>query len=276
MKVHYQIGFVGMGVLLALNTTYAGLVAQYLFNEGSGTTVANSGSAGSSGNLSLGGSPAAVFSAAGFTPNGSGHSMDNTASPAAGTGGYAQTSASFDAVDNLSQATITGWMNIQVAASLARLVDRADGSVGSGQWSLYIDGDTSKLQLNLGGTSYVSNSFLTTDQWIFFAVVINEDDGGNKIKFYSGDTLTAVTSRGVLSSTSPGLGDNSKKLTIGNRENAGRAFDGYLWDVRIYDEALSSSALETVRVSGIPEPTTLGLIFLPAGILLSRRRFTKQ
>lgn len=271
-----QLYVIGAGVLLAFGTAQAGLVAQYLFSEGTGTTVANSGSAGSSGDLTFGGSPAPVFSTAGFTPSGSGYSMNNTASPAAGAGGYAQTSASFDAVDSLPRATITGWMHVESTAGLARLVDRADNSVGADQWSLYLDGDSSKLQLNLGGTTYVSNSLVTTDQWIFFAVVINEDDGGNKIRFYSADTSSAVALKGNLTSTSAGLGDNNKKLTIGNRESGTRAFDGYLWDVRIYDEALSSTALESIRTAGIPEPATLGLFALPAGIMLARRRHIKN
>lgn len=264
--------FVVAGLGPAVGSARGDMLVQYLFSEGSGTSVANTGTAGAAGNLTFGGSPAPVFSLANFTPSGAGYSMDNTASSAGSGGGYAQTASSFDVLDNLSQATITGWFNLQAAAGLSRLVDRADNSVGSDQWSLYLDGDVNKLQLNLGGTSYVSNPMVGTDAWVYFAVVINENDGGNKIKFYAGDVANAASLKGNLASSSSGLGDNSKKLTIGNRESGSRAFDGYLWDVRIYNEALTDTAVEGIRASAIPEPGLLAVTVLPALGLLRRRR----
>jgi hypothetical protein len=240
---------------------------QYLFSEGSGTTVANSGTAGSAGNLAFGGTPSPTFSVAGFTPAGSGYSMNNTASPAAGTGGYAQTSAAATFLDGLTQATITGWFNTETAASLARLVDRGDNTVGTGQWSLYFDGDPNKLQLNLGGTGYVSSAdFGGTNTWVFFAVVID----GSSSKFYKGTPTSSSAAAGTFSA-STGLGTNTKKLTVGNRESGSRAFDGHLWDIRIYDEALTDSQVETVRASAIPEPTTLAALPLLGSTILLRR-----
>jgi hypothetical protein len=198
--------------------------------------------------------------------------MNNSASPAAGAGGFAQTSAAAAFLNGLAQATITGWFNLDGTASLARLVDRADNSVGSGQWSLYFDGDTSRLQLNLEGTPYVSGAaFGGLNNWIFFAAVINEVDSGNRIKFYAGDIVNAAALAGNLPSTSAGLGTNTKRLTLGNRESGTRALDGYLWDVRIYNEALTAGQVEELRASAIPEPAMVGLLIPAAGLFMRRR-----
>lgn len=250
-------------------------LVQYTFSEGSGSTTTNLGSLGAVANLSLSGG--AVFSAPGATPLGAGHSLDNTATVAAspaGSGGVAQAAGDIPGLDNLPAATLTGWYRAESLGSLARLLDRADNAVGTTQWSLYFDGDVNRLQLNLGGTTYVSSTgFGVVDAWLFFAVVVNDFDGSNnRVRFYVGDVSTAATLAGDLLSTSPGLGDSNRPLTLANRFTGTRAFDGLMFDVRIYDSALPASELELVRLQGIPEPASVTLLLLGGSSLLLRRR----
>lgn len=258
--------------LVGALTSPAALIAWYKFDEGSGSSTANSGTAGSSGNLSFQGS--ATFSPAGESPAGTGYSLDNrTGSTMGGSGGGAQTAASFDALDSLTAMTITGWYKSDGAiAGLARLVDRADASVGAGQWSLYFDPTPGRLQLNLGGTTFFNTSgdYWVTNTWMFFAVRFI---GGSSVSFFVGDTATSATLLTSAGGTVPAdLGDGTKKLTVGNRENLGRAFKGFLDDVRIYDEAISDTGIEDIRVAGIPEPGTIGLLGLSAAVLMVFRR----
>ncbi|MCX7818634.1 MAG: LamG domain-containing protein [Kiritimatiellae bacterium] len=189
-----------------------------------------------------------------------------------GSGGGAQTAVSFDALDNLTAMTITGWYKSDGAfAGLARLVDRAAPTVGAGEWSLYFDPTPGRLQLNLGGTTFFNTTgdYWQTNKWIFFAVRFV---GSSSVNFFIGDTNTTAS---LLSSTGgpvpANLGDGTRKLTVGNRENLGRAFKGCIDDVRIYDEAISDTNIEAIRVEGIPEPGTIGLLSLSSVLLIARR-----
>lgn len=266
---------VASAVLAVSGVAVAAPLVQYTFGEGTGTTTANLGTLGTAADLTL--SDGAVFSGAGNTPLGVGHALDNTATAAAspaGSGGKAQSAGDVVGLDNLSAATMTGWYKAESLGALARILDRADNAVGSTQWSLYFDGDVNKLQLNLGGTTYVSNSgYGVTDAWVFFAVVVNDFDGSNnRIRFYLGDETSSVAGAGDLLSTSSGLGDSDKPLTVANRFTGTRAFDGLLFDVRIYGSALSAGELEEIRLQGIPEPSSVALLAGVAGPLMLRRR----
>jgi hypothetical protein len=59
-----------------------------------------------------------------------------------------------------------------------------------------------------------------------------------------------------------------------NRANEQRGFDGWGDDFRFYSGALSSSALDGVRASAVPEPSTLSVLGMGslAGLLTLRRR----
>ncbi|MFN4243915.1 MAG: LamG-like jellyroll fold domain-containing protein [Tepidisphaerales bacterium] len=250
-------------------------LVQYTFSEGTGTTTANLGTLGPVADLTLSGG--AVFSTAGNTPLGVGHALDNTATAAAspaGIGGKAQSAGDVTGLDSLPAATMTGWYKAESLGTLARLLDRADNAVGATQWSLYIDGDINRLQLNLGGTTYVSGTgYGVTDAWVFFAVVVNDFDGfSNRIRFYLGSETASVSAAGDLASSSSGLGDSDKPLTVANRFTGTRAFDGLMFDVRIYGSALSPDELEVVRLQAIPEPASAGLLAAGCGLLLRRRR----
>lgn len=257
-------------VLLAGSQIHAMPIPIANYFDGTSSTInhANPGT----GDLTLAGG--ATMTSPVTVPGGaSAYAFDNSASTMGGTGGTAKTSVA-DAqslLDAKTALTLTGWYKSDSSiAGLTRLFDRADGSVAAGQWSLYFDGDPNNLQLNIGGTALVSNpGFNVNGQWVFFAVSF---DGGNVVKFYVGDEATAAAANGSVSTTATDIGSNSKPLTLGNRDNAGRAFDGWLFDFRVYSSALTPSEVEDVRASAIPEPATASLLALAGVVTLARRR----
>ncbi|MCX7916288.1 MAG: hypothetical protein N3A53_08325, partial [Verrucomicrobiae bacterium] len=208
----------GLVALFAVAQADATLLVWYKFNEGSGTTTANSGAAGAAGNLTFFGSTA--FSASGFSPDPSGYSMNNSpGSTMGGTGGGAWTAGSLDALDNLTAMTVTGWYRSDGSfAGLARLVNRADNTIGAGMWAIYTDGTSGRLQANIGGATTVNTSgnYWQANKWIFFAVTY-QGGGSPSVNFFIGDETPPVTA--LTSSTSgtlpANLGDGSNVLVVG-------------------------------------------------------------
>jgi hypothetical protein len=94
-----------------------------------------------------------------------------------------------------------------------------------------------------------ANNAITLNTWQHVAFVYNED-GDNKIKLYvNGKLLTDgfnIVGLGTLSD------DRQYALVIGRYGNFSiRHFDGFIDDVRIYNQSLSSSRLEAIYNEGI-------------------------
>jgi len=84
------------------------------------------------------------------------------------------------------------------------------------------------------------------------------------IFFSNRESTIAVPATGPIAQTT------SHKLTIGAFERSGEVskfYDGYIDEVRVYDEALDAAAIQAL----VPEPATIALLGL-GGLLLRRRR----
>lgn len=140
-------------------------------------------------------------------------------------------------------------------------------------------GSSANLTLGVGTGSAVATPVLSLNTWTFVAV--SYDAASDTVRFYTGGTGTSVS----LLSTVPGFtaaapdingAGTTSSVFIGNRSTAGRAFAGYIDDTRLYDGLFAagdaSSSLDSVRLSAIPEPSTLGLIGIGMAIVLSHPR----
>jgi hypothetical protein len=201
--------------------------------------------------------------------------FDNTASTgmgSAGVGGYGSITSGSSVFSGLSSFTITGWYNSSVnpSASGARMMSSANGAeavafTAAGGLNLTVDAT------NLLGTSA---NYLTANKWIYYAVTYDGTLTSNNVKFYYGDTATAVSASVATGTINMGAVDAiSNNLFLGNRGTTGdRPFDGYMDDFRVYSGVANASFLNTVRLQAVPEPSAGLLILAGVGMILLRRK----
>jgi hypothetical protein len=129
--------------------------------------------------------------------------------------------------------------------------------------SLCIDfrGGTTNSWSAFTGNGVLSGGIAATaDEWVFLAVVYNQSAGTVRLHV-NGQSFTAN------SNFNPG----QTILNIGRNPNGnGEHFKGLIDEVFFFDEALSASQIDNIRLTGIPTPGTAGLLAL-AGITASRR-----
>lgn len=214
--------------------------------------------------------------------NNSGYSLYN-ASTTLYSGNKAVNTATGSTLDNLTSYTITGWFNAGTTqTSGSRLISTDSGM------SLYFD--DSQQRFYLAGTSGANvrtsaSAFLSaTGSWVFVAVTVDTTVGtpgsawANAVKFYVGTEASSVTNIANASTsgslTNLATGDVTT-LAIGNDTNVTRSLiDTYLADFSIYSGALTSSEIEAVRQSSIPEPSaSASLIAFAMAALMFTRRF---
>jgi len=254
---------------------HSAMLLQYNFSEGTGTTSANLGTiTGATATFSGG----AVFSAANNAPSGAGFSMNNSDSTMGARGATVTDASLNDSLDNLTTMTLTGWYKADGVLNLPnnpRLFNKAANTIGTGEFAFYAS-DVSQLRLQLGATSFDAPNSLynQTNTWVFFAVTFTGGTGGGGA-FYAGDLNTPVTgTAGTYATNIANIGSNTLPLVLGNRsQTTDRPFDGFLDDLRVYNEALNLNQIEGIRASAIPEPSGLALLgFSAMGLLLRRRR----
>lgn len=249
----------------------------YTFNEGAGTTAANSGSA-TGNNLTLS-SPATW--AAGVSGQAGDYAYSGTNSASS----YGATSSAFTALNGATKMTITGWYN---TSEYTHFIARASDGFGTGftlrQSDPFAPANPGNILLNTGDSTIASTGGHYDDysnQWVFFAVSWDGTSTIGAVNFYYGTTGQAV---GLDSSV-----DRTGRTSIGAVATNGlyfgnstahpfyEAFVGQLDDFRIYNSVLTQSQLEGVRSSAlVPEPGTFALAGLGLmGLGLVRRRVRK-
>ena len=250
----------------------------YSFN-GSGNSVTNNGTTADmdlvyyNSNSSTAGNTVDLYGAAGSGVSGLAGDLafDNTASTGNGGGsgyygGRAQSSTT-DAVGVLTSFTMMGWLKSDATAGTATLMDSYDSASNSGV-TLFWTG-TGGLSLRVGDgttTTYAgssSNPYGSGGEWVFFALTYDGTTTSNNVTFYVGADDTATSSNISRSITLSSVNmDDVRAIALGNG-SGGRAspFDGLMDNFRLVgatsgsDGALSLSAIESYRVSAIPEPS---------------------
>ena len=224
-------------VIFAVEQTYAAPVAYWRFDEGSGTTAADS--AGSN-NASL--------------VNGPAWSADKPTTPF--TNLY---SISFDgvndyvlkngvvttAIDNVTLAAWVKWEGPNNISSPQTIL--YNGNSGTSGYGMYLWSDGSIFIL-AGGVAIIStNITLTTDNtWHHLAA---KRESGTWTIFFDGTQQTVT----VNNNATPNI--PSGDLIIGGNNLVSESFNGVIDDVRIYDQALSSSAIAALVTGPVNVPT---------------------
>ena len=163
--------------------------------------------------------------------------------------------------------TMVAWINMAELPSVAgRYFYIAGESQYANDFDLQIQNDNLLyFYTEAGGHVVAPTAFTSADlnQWIFVAA-----------------TFTANSSRDlyingvqVASNTPGGHSLNSAAFNIGESTVfPGRWFNGGIDEVAVYNTQLSSTDIQQIYNSAIPEPTTLGLLAIGGLGLLMRRR----
>ncbi len=260
-------------------SSFGSLLVHYTFDEPSGPAI-NHGTLGASADGSFNG--AATRSS--NTPNGQGYSL-NTNGGAPGDYVTAGTPPEVAAIGN--QFTLVAWINLQADPSDGDGIISI-GSHGSGfSWQIEkaSTGNISAkefrmdIHANYGGSLY-SNDITVgdIDKWLFVAVTYKWNPWPTSrldVVHYLGDLDTPVAEWGTGTHSSlGGVRSSNTDLRVGatTRQTYWDGPDAFIDDVRIYNEALTLEQIEAIRLSVVPEPTSMALAGISCALLVRRRR----
>ncbi len=260
-------------------------ILSYNFNE-TGNQAAAQGSAAAGGAplLNITGSGAARGgSGSGVTGAASDLAFDNTLGTGLFGGGRAEHAADFDPIDNLSAFTLTGWYRLPTGAEKlgrqASLIENINYQASSGTQggfgltgSAVADSGGLRLRVNeVSGVESDAGTYSEVGQWVNFAVTYD----GSTVNFYKGLTNQAVSLVDTAAYAQGAVAGENEKLILGvSQGGSSLTFNNYaglLDNVAIYGSVLTGAQLEALRVSVVPEPTSLAVIGLST-LALRRRR----
>jgi len=277
-------------------TGHAALILGYQFNdEPNSVTAAAIGSAAASAPALNIISPAFIGAdGSGITGLAGDRALNNRAATSMGgttnsSGGRGTHAADFDAIDGLLKFTITGSFKTDSTAKIggnALLVANRSGIAG---FSLFGDPNVSgSLVLAVDGGSNSSSGFGATQEWVNFAVTYDGTglQPGPNVFFYAGGINVPLVLVGSGTNTNGSGNDpvsnETAPLSIGSRVLFGTIdadpFDGFLDEIRIYDEVLPLEFLNggPSVMAPVPEPSTFILTLIGGVVLSATRRFKRS
>lgn len=215
-------------------------IAQWKFNDGSGTSAADGTGNGNTGTAS--GNPTW-----GTGPNSNGDAVFD------GTGDFftAANESNFD-FERSDDFTVTAWIRLHASASgnSATIISKESSSGNSPGIQLRANPDNTLLQCfliqadgNVISAATAGGSILN-DTWYFVAVTYDGSSTGAGISLYINNG-SAVTGSGTLSQSIL----NNDALKIGDGP-ASLEFFGQIDDVRVYDSDLTSGEIGTIYSGG--------------------------
>jgi hypothetical protein len=241
-------------LLLVGGSANAALINHWDFEEGTGTTTADAGTVGATGTLMNG----AAWDTVEFAPNGSTASirLDGDDDVVAAVGYKAPL------VQGTADRSYAAW--IKTAPSN----DQNDGIFGVGvnsggqKWTVRIQNGNGvvngNLRLEVNGGYITGSTVIDDGAWHHIAVTWTDDGSPNvndALLYVDGalETTDAVLAKAINTA-------NGVDVQLGNTVN-NRNWDGWLDDMRIYDEVLDANAIAALA-NPIPEPSTLLLAAL--------------
>ena len=205
-----------------LNATGGGLVSWWKFDEGSGTTAADS-TGGNTG--SLVNSPTWVAGHNGGALNFSNNGYVSIASnPTVNFGTGQSFSVSF-------------WLNPSSAlTTTAGFVAKKASDVAQG-YEIYYDNAQGKVNFRIGGNTDFNtwSTVPSANSWTHLVATVSDNGTNKTISLYCNGSLNRTNVSSVLDTTS------SAALTVGYAATWGAHFSGLIDDVRIYNRALSAT-----------------------------------
>ena len=189
--------------------------------------------------------------------------LDNTtATSQGGTGGIAMSPTGNLNLGTLNQVTLTAWIKptadfgTMVSGEYPRIITVGatptyDTSLANG--AAFLIEDAAKLQFTVNTGNVVTPAgVLTGSDWLFVAVTYDSTLSANNVNFYVGSKTAAPTviSTQTLRQGPVAFSTNAYAFLL-NRYNFNRAFQGWGDDFRIFNSALSQSALAAVCASAV-------------------------
>ena len=263
---------IAAALLCSTTSSHAAIIGLWDFEEGTGTTTADQSGGGHTGTLGTG----ATWSTAEFAPVPSGSTasiaFDGTDFAHVIINGYKA-----DEIGGTNSRTLAAWIKsapgVTPATSNMGIFGYGENMAGD-KWNFRtqqqngpIDGNI-RVEVNGG---YIIGSTVVIDNTWHHVAMTWEDDGTPNVT----DVLLYVD--GVLETISSSLEEEIHTDTVNgidlaiSDDHSQREWNGWLDDVRIYDEVLGAN--EIAALAGVPEPSTglLGLLGLGA-LFLKRRR----
>lgn len=269
----------------------AALLLHYEMNEGSGTTLADTGAGPAA--------PGTLVNGAWSTntPGGASSASVNTSGAAAGNLKYVSASdaaGEVDKLDALSSFTLTTWVNLAATPNGNRrlLAKQAPTTFSGFSWNFSDPGNGAArsasafgMRLFVGGETGFTfdgvpagNPAFVVDannKWAFLAVSYDGTSTFNNVNYYAGSADGSVS---LLATTTVNAGTtvaNAAAFTIGHTDagiTSDTSIPGLIDDSRVYSGALSLSEVEGVRLQNVPEPAALSILALGALAFQRRRR----
>jgi hypothetical protein len=230
--VAYQTG----GRVLGASTT--GLVGYWNFDEGSGTTAADSSGNGNNGTLTNG-------------PTWTAGKVGSGALSFDGTNNYvnAGSNSSLDDIQNQggSGMTVAFWIN-PASNSTKYIIGKGLDSTNTGHWSVVKSNLTNPARIVFkkeGGTDLQAywNNIAPSGSWTHVVVVWDGAMDGSGVNLYKNGTL--VVGKGIT----PGATANSdaaNNLSIGSSNGTSGYLDAGLDEVRIYNRVLTAQEIQDI------------------------------
>ena len=215
-----------------LENNAPGLVARYRYNEGSGTTAANSSTNTSGVDGTLTNGPTWTSSPIQFGRNAIHLDQfnDKFSAPLPSTA--------------TSNFTMEGWFYHEGGRGTDHMV-MAYGTPGSNGVTIFINTQLYVL-IYVAGTLYPSNMYMPTDEWCHLALVFS----GTGFTLYRNGV--AVATHSVLPTTPTG------SLVCGFRDGIGQPYDGGMDEIRFWNVARTASEIQNNMYSEV-DPSTARL-----------------
>lgn len=278
---------------LAMAPLANGQVLNYTFNDAAGTTVANSGSLGASGNLTMR-DPTGVtadylsnYSSGGISSQNGTQTLNLTSATGMGnaggswTGPYASNSSAGSVLSGATSFTLTGWYNAAITIGGASRLYQIGGTTqvilsfaSSSQMSLQVGADSHNSNATSGvtvlpGTGTVNVN--TTNSWTFFAATYAYDPGSGLVTeaFYTGTTAGSLASYAFTYTPTTTTVGTETSIALGSGSASGtnsRPWKGSFDDFSVYAStsgstgALDYSAINSIYLATVPEPSTVLMV----------------
>lgn len=270
----------------------AGLILAYQFNDAPGSLVAApiGSAAGSAPAMNIVGPAVIGGNGSGITGLPGDRAFNNSAATSMGgtvnsSGGRGTHAADFEPIDGFLKFTVSGWFKTASTAKIGANAVLVDNRLGIAGFRIHGDPNTpGKLVLAVDNGSTSSFGFDATQEWVYFAITYDGTlpQPGPNVFFYAGGLTDPVVLVGSGTNTNGSGNDpvsnETSPLSIGSRvlfgATDGDPFDGFIDEIRIFDEIVPQIALETTRQVniGAPEPSTLVISLLGGASLLALRR----
>ncbi|OCT13389.1 hypothetical protein A8709_17400 [Paenibacillus pectinilyticus] len=235
------------------------VVANYKFNETSGTSASDSSGSGNTAALNGAGATFAAptgnaFTGSSYVPGSNGNSVKLD-----GSTGFATLPANI--VRNLNDFTISTWVNVKTNSNFARLFDFGTGTTKY-MFFAPTNGTNSIFAITLagngaGGEQQLKGPVLTTGVWHHIAITHQ----GNTGKLYvDGSLANTNTSMTNAPSSMGGTANN----WIGKSQYGDPLLNGQIDNFMIYSRALSDNEIDVL--AGLPPATVITSITNPTSV----------